>query len=155
MSPIYTYSLRQGIDDGFLAPYKVIRVDLDKDLTGWRPEAGQTDKYGEVIEDRIYNQRDFDRSLVLEERTELVARKLTQFLRESGDRYAKTIVFCENVDHAERMRQALANENADLAAEDPRYVMRITGDDRRGNGSSTTSSIPRAAIPSSPPRRSC
>ena len=129
--PIYTYSLRQGIDDGFLAPYKVVRIDLDKDLTGWRPEAGQVDKFGEEIEDRIYNQRDFDRSLVLEERTKLVARKLSEFLK-GTDRFAKTIVFCENVDHAERMRQALVNENADLAAEDARYVMRITGDDLEG-----------------------
>lgn len=130
--PIYTYSLRQGIDDGFLAPYKVVRVDLDKDLTGWRPEAGQVDDHGEEIEDRIYNQRDFDRSLVLEGRTRLVAKKVSEFLRGTADRFAKTIVFCENVDHAERMRQALANENPDLAAEDPRYVMRITGDDIEG-----------------------
>ncbi len=129
--PIYTYSLRQGIEDGFLAPYKVVRLDLDRDLTGWRPEAGQQDKYGEEIEDRIYNQRDFDRTLVLEERTRLVARKVSEFLK-GTDRFAKTIVFCENVYHAERMRQALANENADLAAEDARYVMRITGDDVEG-----------------------
>ena len=129
--PVYTYSLRQGIDDGFLAPYKVVRFDLDKDLTGWRPEQGQKDKYGEEIEDRIYNQRDFDRTLVLEERTALVARKVTEFLK-GTDRFAKTIVFCENIDHAERMRQALVNENADLAAAEPRYVMRITGDDVEG-----------------------
>lgn len=129
--PVYTYSLRQGIDDGFLAPYKVIRVDLDKDLTGWRPAQGQTDKYGEQIEDRIYNQRDFDRKLVLEERTALVARKISEFLK-GTDRFAKTIVFCENVDHAERMRQALVNENADFAAADRRYAMRITGDDVEG-----------------------
>jgi type I restriction enzyme R subunit len=129
--PVYTYSLRQGIDDGFLAPYKVVRVDLDKDLTGWRPERGQTDKYGAEIEDRIYNQRDFDRALVLEERTTLVARRISEFLK-GTDRFAKTIVFCENVDHAERMRQALVNENADLAAADRRYVMRITGDDVEG-----------------------
>ena len=129
--PIYTYSLKQGIDDGFLAPYKVVRVDLDKDVSGWRPTTGQTDKYGEEIEDRIYNQRDFDRSLVLEERTKIVARKLSEFLK-ATDRYAKTIVFCENIDHAERMRQALVNENADLAAENRRYVMRITGDEAEG-----------------------
>lgn len=129
--PVYTYSLRQGIDDGFLAPYKVVRVDMDKDLTGWRPEAGQLDKHGEEIEDRIYNQRDFDRSLVIEERTTLVARKVSEFLK-GTDRFSKTIVFCENVDHAERMRQALVNENPDLAAEDRRYVMRITGDDVEG-----------------------
>jgi type I restriction enzyme R subunit len=129
--PVYTYSLRQGIDDGYLAPYRVVRIDLDKDLTGWRPEAGARDKYGEEIEDRIYNQRDFDRTLVLEERTRLVAKKVSEFLK-GTDRYAKTIVFCENIDHAERMRQALVNENADLAAEDRRYVMRITGDEAEG-----------------------
>ncbi len=129
--PVYTYSLRQGIDDGFLAPYKVIRVDLDRDLTGWRPEHGQTDKHGEVIEDRIYNQRDFDRTLVLEERTKLVARKISEYLK-GTDRFAKTIVFCETTEHAERMRQALVNENGDLATADRRYVMRITGDDVEG-----------------------
>ena len=130
--PIYTYSLRQGIEDGFLAPYKVVRIDLDKDLTGWRPEEGQRDRHGEEIEDRIYNQRDFDRSLVLEKRTERVAERVSELLEGTGDRFAKTIVFCENVDHAERMRQLLANRNADLAAEDSRYVMRITGDDVEG-----------------------
>lgn len=129
---IYTYSLRQGIEDGFLAPYKVVRIHLDKDLTGWRPTAGQTDKNGNVIADRIYNQKDFDRELVLTRRTELVAQKVTEFLKKSGDRYAKTIVFCEDIEHAERMRQALANENADLVAKNHRYVMRITGDDKEG-----------------------
>lgn len=129
--PLYTYSLRQGIEDGFLAPYKVVRIDLDKDLTGWRPEQGHVDRYGQEIEDRIYNQRDFDRSLVLEKRTELVARRVSEFLR-ATDRYAKSIVFCENIDHAERMREALVNENPDLAAENHRYVMRITGDDTVG-----------------------
>lgn len=129
--PVYTYSLKQGIDDGFLAPYKVVRVDMDRDLAGWRPEAGQKDKHGEEIEDRIYNQRDFDRTLVLEERTKLVARKVSEFLK-GTDPFAKTIVFCENVDHAERMRQALVNENPERAGEDRRYVMRITGDDVEG-----------------------
>ena len=129
--PVYTYSLKQGIDDGYLAPYKVVRIDLDKDLVGWRPEKGQRDKYGHEIEDRIYNQRDFDRTLVLEERTKVVARKITEFLK-ATDRYAKTIVFCEDIDHAERMRQALVNENADLVAENPRYVVRITGDNEEG-----------------------
>jgi len=129
--PVYVYSLKQGIEDGFLAPYKVVRIDLDKDLVGWRPEKGQRDKYGREIEDRIYNQRDFDRSLVLEERTKVVARKITEFLK-ATDRYAKTIVFCEDIDHAERMRQALVNENADLVAENPRYVVRITGDNEEG-----------------------
>ena len=129
--PIYTYSLRQGIDDGFLAPYKVVRIDLDKDLDGWRPEKGKTDKYGKVIEDRDYNQTDFDRNLVLEKRTKLVAAKVTEFLK-ATDRFAKTIVFCENIDHAERMRQALVNANPDLAAANSKYVMRITGDNDEG-----------------------
>ncbi len=129
--PIYTYSLKQGIEDGFLAPYKVVRIDLDKDLTGWRPEQGKIDKNGALIEDRIYNQKDFDRNLVLEKRTDLIARKVSEFLK-GTDRYAKTIVFCEDIDHAERMRQALVNHNADLTAENSRYVMKITGDDNTG-----------------------
>ena len=129
--PIYTYSLKQGIEDGFLAPYRVVRIDLDKDLEGWRPEKGKTDKYGRQIEDRIYNQKDFDRDLVLEKRTELVAKKVTEFLK-ANDRFDKTIVFCENIDHAERMREALVNENPDLAGENRKYVMRITGDNQEG-----------------------
>ena len=129
--PIYTYSLRQGIDDGFLAPYKVVRIDLDKDLTGWRPDHGMVDKYGNEIEDRIYNQRDFDRALVLEKRTELVAQKVSEFLKQTN-RFDKTIVFCDNIDHAERMRQALVNENGDLVAQNDKYVMRITGDNQEG-----------------------
>lgn len=130
--PVFVYSLRQGIEDGFLAPFKVIRVDLDKDLEGWRPQTGQVDKYGRTIEARDYNVQDYDRTLVLEKRTERVAERVAQFLRESGDRYAKTIVFCEDIDHAERMRRALVNQNADLVAENRKYVMRITGDDREG-----------------------
>lgn len=129
--PLYTYSLRQGIEDGFLAPYRVVRIDFDKDLTGWRPAEGQRDKHGNLIEDRVYNQRDFDRTLVIEQRTELVARKVTEFLK-GTNRFDKTIVFCEDIDHAERMRQALVNQNADLVAEDRRYVMRITGDEPTG-----------------------
>jgi type I restriction enzyme R subunit len=129
--PIYTYSLRQGISDGFLAPYKVVRIGIDKDLDGWRPEAGQTDQYGQVIEDREYNDRDFDRNLILHKRTTLVASKITEFLK-ATDRFAKTIVFCENIDHAERMRQALVNANPDLAAANSKYVMRITGDNDEG-----------------------
>jgi type I restriction enzyme R subunit len=129
--PIYTYSLRQGIDDGFLAPYKVVRIGFDKDLDGWRPEMGQRDKYGNVIEDREYNDADFDRNLILEKRTELVAAKVTEFLK-ATDRFAKTIIFCENIDHAERMRQAMVNANADLAAANNKYVMRITGDNDEG-----------------------
>lgn len=129
--PLYTYSLRQGISDGFLAPYKVVRIGLDRDLDGWRPEKGQTDRFGQEIEDRIYNEMDFDRQLILEKRTELVAAKITEFLR-ATDRFAKTIVFCENIDHAERMRQALVNANPDLAGANSKYVMRITGDNDEG-----------------------
>jgi type I restriction enzyme R subunit len=129
--PVYTYSLKQGIEDGFLAPYKVVRVDIDKDLTGWRPEHGKRDKFGAEIEDRVYNQRDFDRTLVLEKRTELVAGKVTEFLSQT-DPYAKTIVFCEDIDHAERMRQALVNANPERCSANRRYVMRITGDSDEG-----------------------
>lgn len=129
--PIYTYSLKQGIDDGFLAPYKVVRFTIDKDAEGWRPVAGFTDKYGNVIPDREYNQKDYDGELILEKRTKLVARKVTEFLKKTN-RYAKTIVFCRDVDHAERMRQELMNLNSDLVARDSRYVMRITGDEKAG-----------------------
>lgn len=129
--PVYTYSLKQGIEDGFLAPYKVIRVDIDKDVQGWRPEKGQTDKHGNEIEDRIYNQKDFDRTLILEKRTELVADKVTEFLNNT-DPYQKTIIFCEDIDHAERMRQALVNKNPERVAENRKYVMRITGDEDEG-----------------------
>lgn len=128
---VYTYSLKQGIEDGFLAPYKVIRVDIDRDLAGWRPEASKKDKHGHEIEDRVYNQKDFDRKLVLEKRTELVAKRITEFLK-ATDRFDKTIVFCEDINHAERMRQALVNENADLVAQNRKYVMQITGDNAEG-----------------------
>lgn len=130
--PVYAYTLKQGIEDGFLAPYKVIKVHLDIDVEGFRPEAGQADRHGYEIEDRLYNTKDFDRTLVIDQRTQIVARKVTQFLKESGDRYAKTIVFCVDQEHAARMRTALVNENADLVAEDSRYVMRITGGDAEG-----------------------
>jgi type I restriction enzyme R subunit len=129
---VYSYSLKQGIRDGFLAPYKVIKVHIDRDVEGYRPERGQLDREGQEIDDRIYNVKDFDRSLVLEDRTRLVARKVTEFLKESGDRFQKTIVFCVDQEHAARMRQALINENADLVAENHRYVMRITGNDKEG-----------------------
>jgi type I restriction enzyme R subunit len=128
--PIYTYSLRQGISDGFLAPYKVIRIGLDRDILGWRPSLGQVDKYGLLIEDREYNLSDYDRDLILTKRTELVAAKVTEFLK-ATDRFSKTIIFCERTDHAERMRQAIVNANPDLAA-DTKYVMRITGDYNEG-----------------------
>ena len=130
--PIFTYSLRQGISDGFLAPYKAIKVHIDRDVEGYRPELGQLDRDGNEVEDRIYNAKDFDRTLVLDDRTVLTAKKITEFLKESGDRYQKTIVFCVDQEHAARMRQALVNENADLVAENQRYVMRITGGDKEG-----------------------
>ena len=129
--PVYTYSLKQGIEDGYLAPYKVIRVDLDKDTFGWRPTAGMTDKHGHAIEDRIYTGADMNRKLVLEQRDVAVAAKITEYLK-ATDRYAKTIVFCEDIDHSARMRQALANANADLCATQPKYVVQITGDNTEG-----------------------
>jgi len=129
--PVYSYSLKQGIDDGFLAPYKVVRIDFDVDLQGWRPAKGQRDKNGELIEDRIYNQKDIDRHLVLEKRTLQVAQKITEFLKASGV-YQKTIVFCDDIDHAERMRQALVNLNPERVQESRKYVMRITGDEQEG-----------------------
>ena len=129
--PIYEYSLKQGIDDGFLAPYKVIRIGLDKDLEGYRPEAGKLDKYGFEIEDREYNVKDYDRHLVIDDRTRVVASKITEFLNKT-DPFSKTIVFCVDIEHAERMRQALINLNKDLYVEDNRYIMRITGDNDEG-----------------------
>ncbi|EXJ14393.1 EcoAI/FtnUII family type I restriction enzme subunit R [Imhoffiella purpurea] len=130
--PVYSYSLKQGIRDGFLAPYKVVKIHIDRDVEGYRPEQGQLDRDGEVVEDRLYNAKDFDRTLVLDERTKLVACKVTEFLHQSGDRFQKTIVFCVDREHAARMRQALINENADLVAQNHRYVMRITGGDTEG-----------------------
>ncbi|TWM30145.1 putative DNA repair helicase RadD [Bacillus paralicheniformis] len=129
--PIYEYSLKQGINDGFLAPYKVIRIGLDRDLEGYRPEAGKVDKYGYEIEDRGYNVKDFERSLVIDDRTRVIASKITEFLKKT-DRFSKTIVFCVDIEHAERMRQALINENKDLYAENDKYIMRITGDNDEG-----------------------
>jgi type I restriction enzyme R subunit len=128
---LYTYSLKQGIDDGFLAPYRVVRVGLNIDAEGWRPEQGKTDKDGNLVEDRVYNKKDFDRHLVVEERTDTVARKVTEFLK-GYDRFAKTIVFCVDIDHAERMRTALARHNADLVSANYKYVMQITGDNEEG-----------------------
>ena len=130
-NPIYTYSLRQGIDDGFLAPYKVIKITLDVDAEGWRPPKGFLDKNGNPVEDRIYNSTDFDKSLIIEERRELVANKITEFL-EGNDRFAKTILFCIDIEHAEGMRTALVNANADMVAQNSKYVMQITGDNEEG-----------------------
>lgn len=129
--PIYTYSLKQGIQDGFLAPYKVLRVGLNVDLEGWRPEAGRTDKSGQLVDDRIYNRKDYDKSLVIDERTEAVANKITEYLTKTN-RFDKAIVFCVDIDHAQRMRVALANANSDLMAHNPKYVMQITGDNDEG-----------------------
>ena len=129
--PIYTYSLKQGIQDGFLAPYKVLRVGLNVDLEGWRPEAGKTDKGGQLVDDRIYNRKDYDKSLVIEERTDAVANKITEYLTNTN-RFDKAIVFCVDIDHAQRMRTALANANSDLMAQNPKYVMQITGDNDEG-----------------------
>ncbi|MEX2579936.1 MAG: DEAD/DEAH box helicase family protein [Verrucomicrobiales bacterium] len=130
--PVYTYSLKQGIDDGFLAPYKVVKVHIDKDVEGYRPEKGKKDADGELIEDRLYNQKDFDRNIVLDDRTKLVAKKVSEYIRESGDPYQKTIVFCVDTEHALRMRKAFVDENEKLVQENSRYVMRITGDDKEG-----------------------
>ena len=130
--PIYTYSLKQGIDDGFLAPYKVIRVNLDKDLVGYRPEAGKTDVNGNIIDtDETYYQVDFDKKIIIDERTQVVAKRVTEFLKNTN-RYNKTIVFCIDIEHAERMRQALVNENSDMILENSNYIMRITGDNQEG-----------------------
>jgi len=144
--PIFTYSLRQGIADGFLAPYKVIRIDIDKDVSGWRPHPGQLDKYGQLIEDRLYNQLDMDRTLVLDERTKLVAWRITQYLK-ATDRFAKTIVFCEDIDHAERMRQALILWNGDEVVKNHKYVMRITGDDTEGKAELDNFILPESKYP--------
>jgi len=130
--PIYSYSLKQGIRDGFLAPYKVVKVHIDVDVAGYRPEPGKLDREGVEVEDRIYNTKDFDRTLVIDDRTKLVAKKVSEFLKESGDRFQKTIVFCVDEEHAARMRQALVNENQDLCQQNHRYVMRITGSDAEG-----------------------
>ena len=129
--PIYTYSLRQGIEDGFLAPYKVIRIDLDRDVDGWRPRMGEIDRYGTPIPEQLYTVRDFDRTLVIDERTKLVAWRVSEFMRNT-DRFQKTIIFCEDIEHAERMRHAIANMNGDLVSENHRYVVRITGDNPVG-----------------------
>lgn len=129
--PIYTYSLKQGIDDGFLAPYKVVKITLDIDAEGWRPPKGYLDKDGNPVEDRIYNRTDFDRNIIVEERRKLVADKITEFLK-GNDRFAKTIVFCIDIEHAEGMRTALANANADEVVKNSKYVMQITGDNEEG-----------------------
>ena len=128
--PVYTYSLREGIEDGFLAPFRVINITTDIS-DGWRPYKGQLDKFGNEIEDRIYSNSDFDYNIILEDRTYEVAREITEYLK-STDRMQKTIVFCATEDHAERMRIALNNLNADMVKENPDYIVRITGSDTYG-----------------------
>jgi type I restriction enzyme R subunit len=145
--PVYTYSLKQGIRDGFLAPYKVVNVHIDVDVDGYRPAQGKTDVAGDEVPDQIYNRKDFDRTLVIDDRTKLVAKRVTQFLKESGDRFQKTILFCVDQEHAARMRQALINENPDLDAENHRYVMRITANDREGQDQLGNFIDPESAFP--------
>ncbi|QOX79232.1 DEAD/DEAH box helicase family protein [Trichlorobacter lovleyi] len=130
--PVFSYSLKQGISDGFLAPYKVIKVHLDIDVEGYRPKTGEFDKQGLVIDDRIYNLKDFDRTIVIDTRTQRVAKWISDYLKQSGDRFQKTIVFCVDTEHAARLRQALIVENQDLVLKNERYIMRITGDDAAG-----------------------
>lgn len=132
--PLYTYSLKQGIDDGFLAPYKVLRVGMNIDLEGYRPEHGKTDINGELVEDRLYNTKDFDRNIVIDERTNLVAKKIMEYLKNS-DLMAKTIVFCVDIEHAERMRQALLQYAPhEITEKSDKYIVRITGDDPVAKG---------------------
>lgn len=128
--PVYTYSLKQGIEDGFLAPFKVINITTNIG-DGWRPYQGQLDIYGNEIEDRIYNNRDYDYNIILQDRTNEVAKEITDYLK-STDRMQKTIVFCTSEDHAERMRIALVNHNSDMVKENPDYCVRITGSDIYG-----------------------
>jgi type I restriction enzyme R subunit len=144
--PVYTYSLRQGIEDGFLAPYKVIRIDIDKDVLGWVPPAGMVDDLGNAVEEREYNRADMDRILVLFQRTKLVAERVMQFLN-ATDPMAKTIVFCEDIDHAERMRSALVNAAGQIARDNPKYVMRITGDNAEGKAQLDNFIDPEQAYP--------
>ena len=144
--PIYTYSLKEGINDGFLAPYKVLKVTLDIDVEGWRPPTGFKDKDGQIVEDRIYNRTDFDRKIVVDERRKLVARKVSEFLK-GNDPYAKTIVFCTDIEHAEGMRSALVNENPDLVQENRKYVMQITGDNEEGKRELDSFTNPQSLYP--------
>ncbi|WEJ77372.1 DEAD/DEAH box helicase family protein [Streptococcus suis] len=130
--PIYTYSLKQGIEDGFLAPYRVMRVNLDVDVDGYRPEDGKQDVTGKIIEDRYYGRKDFDKTIVIDDRTRKVAKFVSDYMKQNNARFDKTIVFCVDIDHAERMREALVYENRDLVREDYRYVMQVTGDNSEG-----------------------
>lgn len=145
--PVYSYSLKQGISDGFLAPYKVIKVHLDIDVEGYRPKQGQVDKQGLPIDDRIYNIKDFDRTIVIDTRTQRVAKWISDYLKQSGDRFQKTIVFCVDTEHAALLRQALIVENQDLVLKNERYVMRITGDDAAGQAQLGNFIDPESAYP--------
>ena len=130
--PIYEYSLKQGINDGFLAPYEVLRVSIDKDVEGYIPERGKKDwRTKEVVPKGEYGSKDYDKTLIIDERTKLVANRISEYLKNT-DRFSKTIVFCVDIDHAERVRRALVNENSDLVKKDNRYIMKITGDDKEG-----------------------
>ena len=132
MVNLFIHNFKQGILDGFLAPYKVIRVTLDKDVEGYRPQKGEVDKSGNLIPDKVYKSDDFEKNIVIDERTELVAKKISEYMKNSGDRYMKTIVFCVDIEHAERMRRALVNENNDLVKLNQKYIVRITGDNEIG-----------------------
>lgn len=144
---IYTYSLKQGIEDGFLAPYRVISVELDIDRTGYVPKKGELDIYGKPLEDRVYVQNEFDRVLAIDSRTEAVAQRITDYLIENNCRYAKTIVFCVNVDHASRLTRVLKNLNKDLVKENPKYIMQITGDDEVGKRELSNFAAPNEKYP--------
>ena len=145
--PVYSYSLKQGIRDGFLAPYKVIRVHIDVDVEGFRPEKDQRSRTGEPVEDRGYNSKDYDKTVVLDGRTRAVARTVTEYLKESGDRFQKTIIFCVDQEHAARVRQELINENADLTDDNHRYVMRVTGNDAEGQAELSNFINPESTYP--------
>jgi len=144
--PLYSYSLKQGIEDGFLAPYKVIRIELDRDIEGWRPRAGQRDAFGYEIPDEVYYGTEFDKTLVIEERTQLVAHLVTEHLK-ATNRMHKTIIFCRDIQHAEEMRRALINENGDLFSQNFKYIMRITGDSKEGKAELDNFIDPNEAYP--------
>jgi len=144
--PVFTYTLKQGIADGFLAPYKVVRIDIDKDLYGWTPPAGMVDDLGHEIEERTFNQADMDRILVLNQRTKLVANRVMKLLN-AMDPFAKTIIFCDDIEHAERMRVAIVNAAGRIATDNPKYVMRITGDSVEGKAELENFVTPESKFP--------
>ena len=130
--PLYTYSLKQGIEDGFLAPYRVISIELNIDKEGYRPPIGKLDVHGDPVENKVYTQKDFDRNIIVEERQDIVAKRITDYMKENNCRYAKTIVFCEDILHVDAMVLKLKNLNSDLVQENSKYIMKITGDDEIG-----------------------